>query len=125
MIHQLTESVVGAKKASVSQWCRVLGISRSGLYAARQRRLQPGKTCPLALHAKAAFEASGRSYGSRRLSAMLRTQGLNVGRHKARTLMRVGGLRARWRRKFIHTTDSRHTLGARQGSCRLSHAAFG
>jgi len=32
------------------------------------------------------------------------------GRHKARTLMRIGGLRPRWRRKFVHTTDSRHTL---------------
>ena len=65
MIHDLTDSLVGAKKALVSQWCRVLDISRSGLYAAR---------------------------------------------HRARTLMRANGLRARWRRKFIHTTDSRHTL---------------
>lgn len=110
MIHDLTDSLVGAKKASVSQWCRVLGISRSGLYAARKQRQQPAKTCPMAAHASAAFEASGRSYGSRRLSATLKAQGLNVGRHRARTLMRASGLRARWRRKFIHTTDSRHTL---------------
>jgi putative transposase len=88
----------------------VLGISRSGLYAARKQRQQPAKACPLAAHASAAFEASGRSYGSRRLSATLKAQGLNVGRHRARTLMRASGLRARWRRKFIHTTDSRHTL---------------
>lgn len=33
-----------------------------------------------------------------------------VGRHRARTLVRASGLRARCRRKFIHTTDSRHTL---------------
>ena len=110
MIHELVTAPVNAKKVSVSQWCRVLGISRSGLYAARHRRQRPGKTCPLATRASAAFEASGRSYGSRRLSAALRAQGLSVGRHKARTLMRVGGLRARWRRKFIHTTDSRHAL---------------
>jgi putative transposase len=55
-----------------------------------------------------AFEASGQSYGSRRLSATLKPQGLAVGRHRARMLMRSNGLRPRWRRKFVHTTDSRH-----------------
>ncbi|AKJ28351.1 integrase [Caldimonas brevitalea] len=58
--------------------------------------------------AKAAFEASGRSYGSRRLSAALKAQGLAVGRQRARTLMQHDQLRPRWRRKFVHTTDSRH-----------------
>ena len=76
MIHDLTDILVGAKKASVSPWCRVLGISRSGLYAARQQRQQPAKACPLAAHASAAFEASGRSYGSRRLNATLKAHGL-------------------------------------------------
>jgi putative transposase len=80
VIHQLTESSVDAKKASVSQCCRVLGVSRSGFYAARQRLRQPKQTSPLVVHAKAAFEASGRSYGSRRLSAALRARGLKVGR---------------------------------------------
>ena len=44
------------------------------------------------------------------LSAALQLQGLAVGRQRARALMRSNGLRARWRRKFVHTTDSRHTL---------------
>jgi hypothetical protein len=64
VIHELVTAPVNAKKASVSQWCRVLGISRSGLYAARQRPQRPGKTCPLATHASAAFEASGRASSS-------------------------------------------------------------
>lgn len=97
-----------AKKATVSQWCRVLGVSRSGWYAARQRPTKSGSL--LDIQAKAAFEASGHSYGSRRLSLQLKSQGLAVGRHRARTLMRSNELRARWRRKFVHTTDSRHTL---------------
>ena len=80
--------------------CRVLGVSRSGLYAARQRRLHPKSVCALSVQAKAAFEASGQSYGSRRLSAELKVQGLAVGRQRARTLMRSNGLRARWRRKL-------------------------
>jgi len=110
VIHHLTECTVDAKKATVSQWCRVLGVSRSGFYAARERRQGPKPVSPLVVHAKAAFDASGRNYGSRRLSAALRASGLNVGRHRARRLMRSNGLHARWRRKFVHTTDSRHEL---------------
>ena len=110
MIHQLTESVVNAKKAPVSQWCRLMGVSRSGFYAARQRMKEPESVDPLAVHARAAFEASGRNYGSRRLSAALRANGLQVGRYRARKLMRSNDLQARWVRKFVHTTDSRHEL---------------
>jgi putative transposase len=110
VIHQLTESTVDAKKAPVSQWCRLMGVSRSGFYAARKRMGEPKTVNPLDVHAKAAFEASGRNYGSRRLSAALRANGLQVGRYRARQLMRSNGLRARWRRKFVHTTDSRHEL---------------
>jgi putative transposase len=31
-------------------------------------------------------------------------------RHKVRHLMRANGLRPVWRRKFLHTTRSKHTL---------------
>ena len=110
MMQDLVNATTHAKKATVSQWCLVLGVSRSGLYAARKRRRQPQSICALSIHAKAAFEASGQSYGSRRMSAALQLQGLAVGRQRARTLMRSNGLRARWRRKFVHTTDSRHAL---------------
>ena len=53
---------------------------------------------------------SGRAYGSRRLCAALQQQGVALGRHRVRTLMRANGLRPVWRRKFVHTTDSRHAL---------------
>lgn len=110
MMQDLVNATTHAKKATVSQWCRVLDVSRSGLYAARKRHRKPQSVCALSIQAKAAFEASGQSYGSRRLSAALKAQGLAVGRQRARTLMRSHGLRARWRRKFVHTTDSRHAL---------------
>eukprot|EP01035_Chromulina_nebulosa_P043823 gene43823-59355_t len=57
-----------AQKATVSQWCRVLGMSRSGWYAARMRATTKAAVSPLSLQAKAVFHASGSSYGSRRLS---------------------------------------------------------
>lgn len=111
MMRALVNSATSAKEASVVQCCKVFGVSRSGLYAARQRqRSAKQQVSVLDVQAKAAFEASGQSYGSRRLSVELKAQGLAVGRHKARALMRHNALRARWRRKFTHTTNSSHNL---------------
>ncbi|WP_206363428.1 IS3 family transposase [Cupriavidus necator] len=94
---------------SVSNACRVLQVSRSGYYA--HRRAKPSaKSLQEQTHVKAAFAASGANYGSRRVMHALRAQGLRIGRYRVRTLMRETGLRARWKRKFVSTTDSRHTL---------------
>jgi transposase InsO family protein len=57
-----------------------------------------------------AFDASGRSFGSRRLRTALHDQGVVVGRWRVRRLMREHQLQPTWKRKFVHTTDSRHTL---------------
>lgn len=97
------------KKAKTTRLCRLLGISRSGLYAARRRR-QAAQACALSTPLQAAFQASGGNYGSRRLCAALKAQGLCVGRYRVRRLMKQHGLKARWKRKFLHTTDSRHDL---------------
>ena len=94
------------KAGTVERLCRVLGVSRSGYYDARQRAKLPPKACLVATQLKAEFAASGKVYGSRRLGAALRAQGLHVGRYRVRRLMRENKLRALWRRKFIHTTDS-------------------
>ena len=37
-------------------------------------------------------------------------RGLTMGRHRVRTLMRANRLRSVWRRKFVHTTDTKHTM---------------
>ena len=108
MIHRLIAQWPG--KASINQLCRVLQVSRSGYYASRGRAARPGASSVADMQVSAVFRASGKTYGSRRVSAALRRQGINIGRHRARTLMKANGLRPRWRRKFIHTTDSRHCL---------------
>lgn len=108
MIHQLIAQWTG--KAPIKQLCRVLEVSRSGYYSARQRAGREPGICADSLHLRAAFEASGGSYGSRRLSAALRKQGLDVGRHRCRTLMQANQLRPQWKRKFVHTTNSKHGL---------------
>lgn len=96
------------KANSITSLCRVLGVSRSGYYAARVRQRAPKKVCPVAVHLQAAFVASGRTYGSRRLCAALQADGVNLGRYRVRTLMKINGIQPAWKRKFIHTTDSRH-----------------
>ncbi len=90
--------------------CELLDVSRSGYYASRKRLREPQRICPVTTQVEAAFEASGHSYGSRRLKAALANQGLTIGRHRVRTIMHKRGLRPVWRRKFVHTTDSRHDL---------------
>ena len=98
------------KAVSVSRACRTLQVSRSGYYAAAQRRRAPIAACAHSVHLKAAFAASGRTYGSRRLRTALQSRGVTMGRHRVRSLMRANRLRSAWRRKFVHTTDSKHTM---------------
>lgn len=54
--------------------------------------------------------ASHQSYGSRRLVTAMANQGFLIGRYKVRRLMRQAGLKPVWKRKFIHTTNSKHNL---------------
>lgn len=108
MIQQLVRQF--EKEAiNVAHSCRALGISRSGYYAAKRAAVTP-KVCSITPVLKAAFADSGSTYGSRRLSAALCAGGLVIGRCRVRRLMRDAGLRPVWRRKFIHTTNSRHGL---------------
>lgn len=107
MIHQLIDQ--WQKKADTARLCRLLGVSRTGVYAARRRRQAP-RPCALSLPLQATSHASGGNYGSRRLCAALKAQGLHAGRYRVRRLMQQRGLKACWTRKFFHTADSRHDL---------------
>ena len=115
MSYQLIEDL--QKKAcpqvAVSRACRVLEVSRSGYYAhqtAARQRLATPVVCAASVHLKAAFAASHKAYGSRRLTTEMTKRGIAMGRHRVRTLMRLNGLRPVWLRKFVHTTDSKHGL---------------
>lgn len=95
---------------TVSQACRALDISRSGYYTVQQRQARPATMCTASLHLQAAFTASGKTYGSRRLQASLARQGMRAGRYRVRRLMKQHGLQTVWKRKSMHTTDSKHDL---------------
>ena len=109
MSYQLVEDLQ-KKAVTVSQACRILEVSRSGYYAAAKRWQTAPVVCAASVHLRAAFVASGRTYGSRRLRTALRTRGVTMGRHRVRSLMRANGLRSVWKRKFVHTTDSKHAM---------------
>ena len=63
---------------------------------------------------KAAFNASDRSYGSRRLVPTLQSQSIKIGRHKVTRLMREANLKPVWKKKFVNTTDINHDLPVAQ-----------
>jgi putative transposase len=50
------------------------------------------------------------SYGARRISAELESQGESCGRTKAASLMKLAGVAAKQKKKFKVTTDSKHNL---------------
>jgi len=95
---------------SVAFMCRVLGIAPSGYYA--WLKSPPSKKSMrddvLLTHVRAAFKASRRRYGSPRVHADLRAAGHRVARKRVARLMRQDGLRARHRRRFVRTTQSKH-----------------
>ena len=104
VIHQLQKKAV-----AITHSCRVLSVSRSGYYEAQSRSAKP-VLCKASVHLRAAFMASHQSYGSRRLVTAMENQGIRIGRYKVRSLMRKSALKPVWKRKFIHTTNSKHDL---------------
>ena len=94
------------------QVCAVLGVSRASYYrrCKRQTRTVCAKRQRLRAHVKALFEASGRSYGSRRIKVALMAQDIMVGRYQIRQIMRELDIRPVWKKAFVRTIDSQHKL---------------
>lgn len=92
--------------------CRVLGVSRSGLYAWQRRgpSAREAEDAQLSERIHAIHTASRRTYGSPRVHRGLRRDGILVGRKRVERIMQRDGLRGRIRRRFRRTTDSNHSL---------------
>jgi putative transposase len=90
--------------------CRVLDVSSSGFYDWLERPESPRAVENRALVAKiqAIHGDSRRTYGSPRVHASLQDAGYRIGRNRVARLMRDHAIRARTKRKFRVTTDSRH-----------------
>lgn len=92
--------------------CRVLGVSRSGYYAWRQRpeSQRQKENRKLLTMIKAIHRESRQTYGSPRIHAELRERGVHCGENRVARLMRLGGIQAKQKRTFKRTTDSNHSL---------------
>lgn len=90
--------------------CRVLEVSRSGFYAWRGRpQPQRSRDDQRLTEQIAVVHATSRAvYGAPRVHAELRAQGVQVSRPRVSRLMRQAGLRGRCKRRYQHTTNSRH-----------------
>jgi transposase InsO family protein len=100
----------------VAALCRLLGVSRQGYYAFARRppstRLADDKALQEQLRA---LHADSRgTYGSPRLHAALRAQGVRVGKRRVERALRAMGLHARQRRRYRVTTraNPKHPVAA-------------
>lgn len=90
----------------IGSMCRLLQVSRSGFYAQAGRGLSARARQDVVLTSKiqAIHERSRGTYGSPRVHAQLRAEGVRIGRKRVERLMRAAGLQGARRRKFITTT---------------------
>lgn len=94
--------------------CKVMRVSRSGFYDYLKRFSSDSSKGPteaaLKDRIKQIFDQSRSSYGSRRFMRQLIKEGYEIGRYKARRIMRDLGLKANTPKRYKLTTDSRHSL---------------
>jgi transposase InsO family protein len=98
--------------------CDVLQVSSSG-YFERQLRRRTDQSGPnsqrindeaLLAHIKAVHADSKGEYGWPRIWRELQASGVRVWKERVRRLMKEHGIKARGKRKFVVTTDSKHKL---------------
>ena len=101
---------------SVSKMVSVLGVSRSGFYAWRDRKpsRRSRQDAILTERVKTYHNASKKTYGAPRIHADLLDEGIRVSRKRVERLMKAAGLRGASKRKYVTTTvrDKRHRLSA-------------
>lgn len=97
---------------ALARMCRVLGVSRSGYLQWSHRRTSKRQAANAALAAqiKLIHARHKQRYGRPRIWQELASAGQRVGHERVRRLMLKHGIRSIHRRKFCHTTDSKHQL---------------
>lgn len=112
MIYQFIQA--NKNRYTIKEMAGLLGVSRAAYYkwvqngVSEQRETEDAELIRLIREIVAKHH---RRYGSPRVRKELRNvYGKRVSRKKVARLMRENGLNARRRRKYIRTTDSRHSL---------------
>jgi len=103
----------------ITMTCETLGVSASGYFEHQRRRAaaQPGRPGggrlsneALLAHIRAIHAEVKGEYGWPRVWKELLARGSRVGKDRVQRLMKMHGIKARGKRKFVVTTDSRHNL---------------
>jgi transposase InsO family protein len=102
----------------VSLVCEVVAVSSSGYHEhhRRQQACNDGglrrriSNDALLLHIRAIHAESKGEYGWPRIWKELLARGIRVGKERVRKLMQLHGIKARGKRKYKATTDSKHNL---------------
>lgn len=100
-----------AGEFALTDLCEALQVSRSGYYAWLQAEPGPRARAntTLVIEIENLFEHHRENYGSPRITAALRQQGVVCNHKRVERLMREEGLRARVPKRFrVATTDSDH-----------------
>ena len=96
----------------MSFMCDMFGVSRGGYYASRKRDRSDKEIQELKLVRKIEeiHQGSRGTYGSPRVLRVLKGLGESCNKSRVEKLMRKNGIRAKTKRKFRVTTDSKHNL---------------
>ena len=96
----------------VGLMCQLFKVTRGGYYAWLKRPKSRRSRENEKLKAKILdiFHNSHRTYGAPRIHVELRSQGLRCGRHRVVRLMNELGIKAKTKRRFKATTNSKHNL---------------
>ena len=106
------------RKWPISLQCEVLEVSASGYFdhvgaEAFKTPSRAGKRLSdeaVLAHIKAAYAQSKGEYGWPRVWKELRARGVRAGKARIQKLMRLHGIKARSKRRYVVTTDSKHNL---------------
>ena len=101
-----------AGNVSTRRACELLDVRRQGYYEWRLRRKTPRQVYDelLTEKIKNIFFESKRIYGARKILSLLRREKHFVSRGRVRRLMAAAGLVPVTFRRFVHTTDSKHSM---------------
>ena len=85
------QKAVSANATPISRCCKLIDLQPSSYYAITVRQASPPKVDHTQIVLKAAFIASGQTYGSRRLARTLNNQGFSIGRYRVRSIRTQSG----------------------------------
>ncbi len=95
----------------VERMCQLASVSRASFYRSLEQRAPQEEEVEVRSAIQQVVLENRRRYGSRRVTAALRRQGMLINRKRVARIMREDNLLAVQPRSFVVTTDSNHELG--------------